>query len=469
LTFASIYNGTANAPTYKQIIENYANIFNGLISLAQAPTPPVAPTPVQPAPVQPAPKPVEPSPAPPITVIGPTPPPSTTSVVVASTVEGLNVRSGSSTQAPVIATLGKNQQVSALESAENVRSKTARPSSDNQWINIRLDDGRTGFVAAWLVTQSAGIAKADIDSFIDSIPDRFEIPAEYDTLWAAQDRVGLPDPFNELPIQITTQSRIVNLTINGFGPNSFALQNWTRYYSNTAGMHNGYDYIVETGTPLRAVADGVIVRNWPFLNNPADKTVMLWCYLPAQFKDTSGNRQMSNVLVAYAHLSNNDLKKEGDIVKAGDVIGISGTPAGESDNDHLHIEVHLLAGDTPLRKSTRRLLALYQGDQPNDSFTPFNPLLFFSKRLIKYHLQQGFSRGYAGLPAYPTAETLGQQGAAHLGLLDQFTLAYYQYGSSVVWKNAGKPWPTGVITLRMLPDRLPSFPTWTAYSLAQKG
>ncbi|MBX3081938.1 MAG: DUF3380 domain-containing protein [Anaerolineae bacterium] len=485
LTFASIYNGTANAQTYKQIIENYAGMFDRLIKTAQPTTPPpptfprgpIDPPPSDPAPVTPpapsptpaSPTPVAPVVPPPVVVIGPTPPPAVTDPVVASSVDGLNVRSAPNTQASILTTLAKNQQVSALETADQVRAKTARPSSDMQWINIRLDDGRVGYVAAWLVTPSSGIAKADIDAYINNIPDRFEIPAEYDTFWSAHDRIGLPDPFNELPIQITTQARLVNLSINGFGPNTFALQNWQNYYNNTGGMHNGYDYIVETGTPVRAVADGVIVRNWPFMGNVADKTVILWCYLPAQFKDSSNNRQMSNVLVCYAHLSNNDLKKEGDVVKAGDVIGISGTPAGETSNDHLHMELHMLATDTPLRKSTRRLLKLYNGDQPNDNFTPFNPLLFFSKRMIKYHLQQGFARGFGGQPAYPTAEMLGQAGASHLGLLDQLTLAYYQYGVPVVWKNAGKPWPTGVITLRMVPDRLASFPTWTPYSLAQKG
>jgi len=30
-------------------------------------------------------------------------------------------------------------------------------------------------------------------------------------------------------------------------------------------MHNGHDFIIETGTPLLAVADGVIIKKWPFL------------------------------------------------------------------------------------------------------------------------------------------------------------------------------------------------------------
>lgn len=488
LTFASIYNGPANAQTYGQIIGNYAGIFSRLIGTAQPKTPPpvtfprgpedappaqppqpqptTPPPPVEPPPVEPTP--AQPTPPPPIVVIGPTPPPQDERPVLAATVDGLNVRSGPSRQAQVIAMLMANQQVTALESKAEVQAKIARPEADAQFINVKLDDGRTGYVAAWLVALSSGIAKPGIDGFVDSLPDRFEIPAEYEAFWAAQNTIGLPDPFNELPIQITTQARLVNLNVNGFGPNTFAFLNWQNYYTRTGGMHNGYDYIVETGTPLRAVADGVIVRDWPFMGNPNDKTVVLWCFLPERFKDEQGNRMMSNVLACYSHMSNNDLKQEGDRVTAGEVIGISGTPAGQRDNDHLHFEVHLLAGDKTLKASAGRL-KLYARPQPNGNITPFNPLLFFSKRWVKYHLQQGFTRGFAGLPAYPNAEMLAGRGASHLGTLDQLTLAYYQYGIPVVWENRGVQWPAGAVTLRMLPERIASFHPFEPYALPLRG
>jgi hypothetical protein len=235
-------------------------------------------------------------------------------------------------------------------------------------------------------------------------------------------------------------------------------------------MHNGHDFIVETGTPLLAVTDGVIIRNWPFMGNPRDKSIVLWCFLPERYRDNRGRRMMSNVLVAYGHMSNNDIKQELDVVKAGEVIGYSGTPAGSLDNDHLHLEVHLLGGDGKfmnLRKlPPRKLLKHYDRSQPFSNQAPWNTLLFYSRRLAKYQLHQGKVIGYFGRTSYPTAEMLRAMGATHLPGLNEFTLAYFEYGIPVIWQNSGKTWPDGVVTTEMLPERLKTFAKFEPYEAA---
>jgi hypothetical protein len=236
------------------------------------------------------------------------------------------------------------------------------------------------------------------------------------------------------------------------------------------GMHNGYDFIVETGTPVLAVADGIIIRNWNFMGSVAERTVTLWCFLPERFRDAQGNRMMSNVLACYAHLSDDNVRQELDVVSAGDVIGKSGTPAGRKDNDHLHMEVHLLAGDVSLPSAGRGRLPYYGKTQPNGNMTPFNPLLLFARPIVRYLLHQGSTLGFGGRPAYPTADMLAQMKAQHLGSLDQFTVAYYRYSDANVWEGRGTRFPAGVVATSALAEHLPDFAAFTPFPMpAQKG
>lgn len=447
LTFAGIYNGAGNATVYAEIISNYVKVFARLIRTAQ--TTPV--TPVTPV-----------TPSTPTTPTTPTTP-SFTSIVVAA-VDNLNVRAQATTRAEILATLLKNQTITALESSTQVQAKVIQPQANGQFIQIRLDDGRLGYVAAWLVAPADGLTPSTVEAYISSLPDRSSIPAVYDGWWAAQEKLGLPDPFKVLPVQFRTQAQLANLIVNGFGPNSFAAQNWQQFYTRVGGMHNGFDFIVAAGTPLLAVADGIIIRNWPFMANPQDKTVVLWCFLPERYKDTQGRRMMSNTLVAYSHLSKNDIKQELDIVKAGDLIAVSGTPVNQTDNAHLHLELHLLQGDATLRPFNGMLLRDYAKPQPHGNITPFNPVIGFSKPLVKYLLAQLANVGVGQQSAYPTAEVLTAMNAQHLGSLDAFTVAYYRYGTPSVWENRGKRFPDGVFTSDTLTDRIAAFVRWEPYA-----
>ncbi len=474
LTFASSYNGPANAETYRDIIQARADMFDRLITKAVArPRPdtttrgPVE-TPVTPAPDAPVAPPTPPAPEPPPVVTTPPAPPANSAPVFIATANGLNVRREPVVQeGNIIERLRLNEPVTILEPLEQALEKMNAGEQGKLFIKVRTDEGREGFVAAWLVIPADdALVRRTVDAYIDSIPD-YPIPAAYDALWALQDQIGLPDPFTSLPVQIRTRHKLVNMMVNGFGPNSFSARNWKRYYSRVGGMHNGHDFIIETGTPLLAVADGIITKRWPFMANPRDKTVTLWPFLPDRFRDANGRRMLSNVLVAYAHLSDNTVRDELATVKAGEVIGISGMPAGETSNDHLHMEVHLLDGDPSflnLRQlAPRKLLPYYNRPQPFSNQRPWNPVLFYNRRLVRYIVHQSRTVGYFGGPSYPTPATLRAMGAGHLPALDEFTVAAFEYGIPVVWEKRAAPWPEGAVPLDQLPERLRGFRPFQPY------
>jgi len=479
LTFASIYNGPGNAETYRGIIQVRADMYDRLISTAVAAPPPpteqrgpveppsITPAPTPPAP--PAPAPI-PAPAPAPVVEAPPAPPENDRPVFVATLDGMNVRSEPKVANNVVENLRKNEPVTVLEPLKQALDKMAQGEKGKQWINIRTDEGREAYAAAWLLAPSEALVKKTTDEYIDSIPDQYPIPPEYDTLWSMADRVGLPDPFSSLPLQIRTPHKLVNMMVNGFGPNSFSARNWRNFYSRIGGMHNGHDFIVETGTPLLAVADGVVMTKWPFMANRLEKTVTLWPFLPERFKDSRGRRMMSNIIVAYAHLSDNTIRKELEVVKAGEVIGISGTPAGTTSNDHLHMEVHVLSGDggfLNLRKlPPRQLFAPFKRPQPTSNQMPWNTVPFYEKRLIRYLLHQSRTVGYFGGSSYPSAATLKAMSASHLPAMDEFTLATFEYGIPVVWEKRNPPWPKGVVTMGMLPERLSGFAQFEPYQAA---
>ncbi len=414
-----------------------------------------------------------------------------------------------------------------LEPDSAVSAKVGTTQAQNLWIQVITPSGKVGYVAAWLVayapaattgptvtppttpvtppvvpvqppvipvtppttpvqptgptvqpppvtpvtpTTPPGGGTTTQDAYIASIPaGAVQIPQGYYDFWNKKPVIGLPDPFDVLPTQLDSKAT-AGLPVNGFGPNSFAFRNWPNFYRNVDGMHNGFDHIVPTGTPLLAVADGVIVgteHDWPFLGN-SDKCIILWPFLPAAVTNpVDGRRMMSNVLVAYAHLSDNSIVKRHDIVHAGDVIGKSGFPGGQPGNPHLHFEVHLLSGDQNLpRKVTRRLLGDYHNAQPFENSAPFNPLLFFSERLARYQMYQGRKIGFNGGSAYPIAQELNNANPSLSAwtqaslTLDFFTVANYQYQYSpqlVIWQQTTLPWPNGIFDLPTLIQRIDTY------------
>ncbi len=250
--------------------------------------------------------------------------------------------------------------------------------------------------------------------------------------------LGLPEPFDMLPVQITPPAALDALDVQGFGPTSFAFENWEVYYPDTRGLSPGLDVLVPEGSPLIAVADGEIVA-FDFLPDPADLTLALRPYLPDTVRARDGSRVPSNVIVGYGHLRGDpsaSLVRVGDVVRAGQVIGTSGWPAytradGSVEvrrNDaHLHLEVHFVT----------------DGSRDFGAQMPVNPLLFWRPRLIAF---QARLASHSGLPPYPSS---GQP----WGRLGFFTLGCFEVGGDPIWgydPRADAIWPEGVYDLAAL-------------------
>ncbi len=405
--------------------------------------------------------------------------PTATKLLVA-TGNGVNVRSSAgvvNNPDNKIDAVAAAEAMTPLESDSAVAAKIGTTEAQNQWINVKTARVASGYVAAWLVAYQGTVQTpisvaptGDLNSFIASIPaDAVKIPQGYYDFWAKRAILGLPDPFDVSPTD-PGYPALTRMQVNGFGPNTFSLHNWTQYYSHVDGMHNGLDHIVKFGTPLLAVADGVIIgtqAQWQFLGNANDKSIILWCFMPTSANDAQGRRTMSNVLVAYGHLSDNTRVKRHDVVKAGDVIGISGRPYGETGNDHLHMEVHLLSGDSKIyRPSGRQLLTDYRHAQPFDNSAPFNPMLFFSERLVRYQTYLGERVGFGGSePTYPNAQLLAANGLSAWSALDFFTLANFRYGAAPIWTVKTLPWPAGIYDLPTEITRINDFTPFVPYPI----
>lgn len=250
---------------------------------------------------------------------------------------------------------------------------------------------------------------------------------------ALAQHLGLPAPFELLPVHTAPASDIATLVFSGFGPNTEAFEYGEVYYTDTRAMHSGVDFSVPEGSPLIAVADGVIV-DFPFMANRAERTLALRPYLPADYRRADGTRVLSNVIVGYAHLTgdpSSELVRVGDEVRAGQIIGTSGWPvytrddgsvAIQGNNAHLHVEVHLVT----------------DGTQALGSQQPFNPLLFWSARMGAFQARLAAN---TDRPPYP------QEGQPW-GRLGFFTIGCFRTGSdSSVWRHepsADAIWPEGV-------------------------
>lgn len=89
-------------------------------------------------------------------------------------------------------------------------------------------------------------------------------------------------------------------------------------------MHEGIDFIAETGTPVVVAADGVVVA----------------AYLHPEFGNLVDVDHGEGLISRYAHLSRSQVKS-GQLVKRGERIGLVGT-TGRSTGPHLHFEVRML-------------------------------------------------------------------------------------------------------------------------------
>jgi murein DD-endopeptidase MepM/ murein hydrolase activator NlpD len=89
-------------------------------------------------------------------------------------------------------------------------------------------------------------------------------------------------------------------------------------------MHEGIDFVADTGTPVVAAADGVVIS--------AD--------YHSEFGNVIDIDHGDGLISRYAHLSKINIKA-GSLVKRGELLGAVGT-TGRSTGPHLHFEVRML-------------------------------------------------------------------------------------------------------------------------------
>jgi murein DD-endopeptidase MepM/ murein hydrolase activator NlpD len=121
--------------------------------------------------------------------------------------------------------------------------------------------------------------------------------------------------------------------------NGFLLSYWGEHMSGIDG-HNGYDWVVPQGTPVRAVASGTVFfagNETPFICPILGNITVSGLWI-----DIAHAAPQELLLSEYGHLSRIDVKR-GDSVKAGQQIGLSGT-TGCSTGPHLHFATFRMRG-----------------------------------------------------------------------------------------------------------------------------
>jgi murein DD-endopeptidase MepM/ murein hydrolase activator NlpD len=149
-----------------------------------------------------------------------------------------------------------------------------------------------------------------------------------------------------------------------YGYTKFAAGKGRAYYGACQGRHPGIDFAVPEGTPLLAIAHGLVVcagvanKDCPFGGSPPQIAIVRY----------------GSVYAIYGHASKVNVRK-GQLVKPGDVVCWSGTYGGP----HLHFEI---------RPVPKNLLSNTDTNQKgvNPGFA-VNPVEYFSNELQEYFQQ----------------------------------------------------------------------------------
>ncbi|WP_437306961.1 M23 family metallopeptidase [Sorangium sp. So ce388] len=103
--------------------------------------------------------------------------------------------------------------------------------------------------------------------------------------------------------------------------------------------HDGHDWFMARGTPIRAVADGVVVmaRDWPSGATGSDSPDQKEVAIEHTVRGTAGSTYAERFVTYYAHFQSYSVEV-GDVVSKGEQIGLSGN-TGTSSGPHLHFSV----------------------------------------------------------------------------------------------------------------------------------
>jgi hypothetical protein len=159
-----------------------------------------------------------------------------------------------------------------------------------------------------------------------------DVEPAYPALLARKDRLRLiadkpaapPPPTPPPPSPAPQAGRMLVRPVDGGVVSQWYGENPDNYGRFGLRGHNGIDYAVPVGTPVRAVADGVVAM--VATDAAYGKYVRVW-------------HAALRVHSFYAHLSEARVA-DGQAVKAGDVVALSGN-TGNSTGPHLHFELRI--------------------------------------------------------------------------------------------------------------------------------
>jgi len=112
-----------------------------------------------------------------------------------------------------------------------------------------------------------------------------------------------------------------------YGNTVFAFQHRTSFYGASQGIHFGTDFVARCGTEVLSIADGVVfaVDDLSFGSGPHNLMI---------------DHPKLGYATLYGHLLKRPALQAGQAVKAGEVVALSGDPAGTcTARPHLHLEV----------------------------------------------------------------------------------------------------------------------------------
>lgn len=169
------------------------------------------------------------------------------------------------------------------------------------------------------------------------------------------------------------QSNVGTIDVTQFGQSGGAakvVDRWGKkrdtYNGGGADGHPAYDFGIDTGTPLKAVGAGTVLKAWQWANGsctPDQKEV----YIEHEVCGASGYCEY--FVSVYVHLDSFSVAT-GDTVTKGQVIGYSGSSGctGTPPGPHLHFQMHK-SSNTPTALKANYVLSLL--NSPPHNFNPF--------------------------------------------------------------------------------------------------
>ncbi len=228
------------------------------------------------------------------------------------------------------------------------------------------------------------------------LPVRLDVPTEALPFHQLARQIGLPLPFDRLPVAAADYN-----WAQGYGANPFAYENQATY-GGTHGIHTGLDYgwSLSQGSsrarPIYALCDGVVRSGRTGGGGGTTASglgITLRCFADdPPDPDGDGKPNLSNLILSYNHVATKSVSV-GACVSTGTVLGTAGTGT----DPHLHLEMFLddkgtFSGQSALRLNPLLMFRKAVADTQSNLFGAYFPDPKRQNQLNKA-AEYGFSAG----------------------------------------------------------------------------